>query len=83
MKMGRKRKENIKKERKQKKNEREKEWEWMKAVSGRKNGEKKWPLGFDFWNGWWRLKMKKNGQDQFSHMGIESWAQGWAKIKME
>ena len=40
-------------------------------------------LGFDFWNGWWRLKMKKNGQDQFSHMGIESWAQGWAKIKME
>ena len=55
----------------------------MKAVSGRKNGEKKWPLGFDFWNGWWRLKMKKNGQNQFSHMGIESWAQGWAKIKME
>ena len=33
----------------------------MKSVSGRKNGEKKWPLGFDFWNGWWRLKMKKNG----------------------
>ena len=30
-------------------------------------------LGFDFWNRWWRLKRKKNGYNEFSHMGMESW----------
>ena len=29
----------------------------MEVVSGQQNGL----LGFDFWNGWWRLKRKKNG----------------------
>ena len=84
MKMGNERQENVKKERKQKKNEREEEWEGMKAVSGWQNGKKrkiKRLLGFDFWNGWWRLKRKNNGQDQFSRMGMESWAQVGPKLK--
>ena len=57
---------------------REEGCEW--AVEWEKK-KKKRLLGFDFWNGWWRLKRKNNGQDQFSRMGMESWAQVGPKLK--